>query len=188
MTIAEGKTITPDELLAMSDAVDYELVDGRLVERPMGSESSAIAALVAALLIGYNKTHRMGHIFTADCGYQCFPDAPGKVRKPDVSFVRTGRLANERPPKGYIRVAPDLAVEVLSPGDKGEEIEEKVAEYLAAGVRLIWIVSPTARNVRIHRPANAALGPIGVVGEKDTISGEDILPGFTAPVAGFFDI
>jgi Uma2 family endonuclease len=188
MTIAETKTITPSDLLAMPDAVDYELVDGQLVQRHTGSEASAVALAIDSLLRAFVKAHHLGHLFTTDCGYQCFPDSPGKVRKPDVSFVRTGRLPDERPPKGYIRIAPDLAVEVLSPGDTAEEVEEKAKEYLGAGVRLIWIVSPTTHSVRIIRPANSPLGPSGAASEKDTVSGEDVLPGFTARVAEFFEI
>ena len=188
MTTTTKTLVTPDELLTMPDGVDYELVDGQLVERHMGAESSAIAAAIAMLLGMFIKNRKLGHLFTTDCGYQCFPDAPGKVRKPDVSFVQMGRLPNERPPKGFIRIAPDLVVEVLSPGDAADDVEVKVAQYIAAGVRLVWVVSPSTRSVRIQRPATAALGSSGAAGENDTISGEDVIPGFTARVAEFFEI
>src|SRR5205823_4267155 len=178
---------TPEDLLSMSDAVDYELVDGHLVERHMGAESSAIAVAIATILRTFVKARRLGHVFTTDCGYQCFPDAPDKVRKPDISFVSSGRLPNDRPPQGYVRIAPDLAVEVLSPGDLAYEIEEKVAEYLAAGVRLIWVVYPNTKTVRIHRPADAAAG-LSSARESETLSGEDVLSGFQCPVAEFFAI
>src|SRR3954454_21837985 len=102
MTTAAAKTsFTPEDLLKLPDAVAYELVGGNLVERHMGSESSAIAAMIASILIIWNKAHRAGHVFTADCGYQCFPNDPSKVRKPDVSFVKSGRLPGDRPPQGF---------------------------------------------------------------------------------------
>src|SRR3954447_23320211 len=131
MTTAAVKTpLTPEDLLKMSDGADYELVDGNLVERHMGSESSAIALAIGAVLRVFVKPRLLGHVFTTDCGYQCFPNEPGKIRRPDVSFVRTGRLPSERPPTGYMLLASDLAVEVLSPGDSAYEVDQKLAEYL----------------------------------------------------------
>ncbi len=189
MTLAPTKIrFTPEELDRLPDAVNYELVGGQLVERHMGSESSSIAAAIVHVLLSFVKSRRLGHAFTTDCGYQCFPDDPDKLRKPDVSFVARGRLPDDRPPAGYIRIAPDLAVEVLSPGDLASEVEEKVRDYLAAGVKLIWIVSPNTKTVRIHRPATSKLGPAGALTEVDTISGEEVLPGFECSVAEFFQI
>jgi Uma2 family endonuclease len=189
MTIATDKTsITPEELLALPNEKDYELVDGKLVEKHMGSESSAVAMAIGILLGNFIKSKKLGHLFMADCGYRCFANAPNKIRRPDVSFVRRGRLPEERLPEGYLRIAPDFVVEVLSPGDTAYEIDEKVAEYLEAGVKLVWVVNPKTRSVRIHRAAGAEQGGIGAAGEADSISGEDVVPGFTARVAEFFDI
>src|SRR5438105_3531669 len=98
MTVAEGKTYTPEEVDQLPNAVDYELVDGYLVERHMGSESSAIAMAIGAALLGFVKPRRLGHVFTTDCGYLCFPEGPKKLRKPDVSFIARGRLPGDRPP------------------------------------------------------------------------------------------
>ena len=172
----------------MADSVNFELVDGHLVERHMGLESSGIAAAIALLLGIWNKHAKAGHLFTTDAGYECFPDAPGKVRKPDVSFVRNGRFLGEKVPEGYGTIAPDLAVEVLSPNDLAYEIDRKIEEFLSAVVRLIWVVNPETRTVRIHRPAGAPLGLIASLNEQDTIRGEDVLPGFECKVAEFFDV
>lgn len=189
MTTTEIKSVfTPEDLLNLPGAVNYELANGTLVERHMGSESSAIALAVGSVLRSFVKAGKLGHLFTTDCGYRCFPDDPDKVRKPDVSFVRSGRLPGERPPEGYILVAPDLVVEVLSPGDLAYEIDKKVEEYIAAGVPLIWVINPKTRTVRIHRPEGSANGPIGTAGEGDSISGETVLPGFECPVDEFFQI
>ncbi len=181
-------TLSPQELLDLPDAASYELVDGNLVERHTGSESSAVAVAVAGQLANFVRPKRAGHLFTTDCGYRCFPGAPDKVRRPDVSFVRTGRLADERPPEGYVESSPDLVMEVLSPGDLAYEIDGKIEDYLSAGVRLIWVVNPKTRTLRIHRPADSPLGPIGAASETDMITGEDVLPGFECRVAEFFDI
>ncbi|HZL35342.1 MAG TPA: Uma2 family endonuclease [Tepidisphaeraceae bacterium] len=179
--------ISPEDLLAMPNSVDYELVEGKLVERNMGMESSLIAGRIIVLLGIFMKEAQLGHLFPADTGYQCFADDPGKVRKPDVSFIHKGRLPSQRVPKGYCLLVPDLVVEVISPNDRVDELEEKIQEYLSAGVPLIWIVHPNTRTVRIHRPSTSPLGAITRLGESETITGEDVLPGFSCPVAAFFD-
>ena len=186
-TASQAPPITPDDLLKLPDSVDYELVDGRLVERHMGMESSEIAARLVGLLIMFLRDHRLGRVFGADASYQCFPDAPQKVRKPDVSFVRAGRFPGDRAPKGHGKIPPDLAVEVVSPGDFSDEVEEKVVEYLAAGVPLVWVVHPTTRTVRVHRPASSPRGVVSQLGEGDALDGEDVLPGFSCPVKSLFE-
>src|ERR1051326_2687620 len=165
MTTTEKIVFTPEDFLALPDSVAYELVDGNLVERHMGAESSAIAAAIIRILGTFVNARRLGHVLGSDCSYQCFPGDPDKLRRADVSFIAMGRLADERVPRRQIRISPDLAVEVLSPGDLADEVEEKVKEYLDAGVRLIWIISPLTHSVRIHRPKAASAGPIGELAE-----------------------
>ena len=185
MTLAPAKIFTPDDLLALPDAVDYELVDGYLVERKTGSESSLIAGIILTLLNNFIRGKSLGFVFGADGSYQCFPDAPDKVRRPDVSFIASARLPGGRPPKGHTKSAPDLAVEVISPNDLATEIDQKVAEYLAAGVKLVWVVNPNTRTVRVHRPGS---GTIRSLSEADSITGEDVLPGFECGVGECFQL
>ncbi len=165
---------TPDDLLNMSDSKDYELVGGRLVERHMGAESSEIGGNLYFLLRLFCREHDLGKLWPADNGYQCFPHDPKQVRKPDVSFIRKGRLPENKSPKGWIRIVPDLAVEVVSPGDLAEELEEKLEDYRKAGVPLVWVIYPNQRRARVFRLD----GPPALVREDDDLSGEDILPGF----------
>jgi Uma2 family endonuclease len=185
--ITPAAPVTPEELLELPDAVNYELVDGKLVERHTGLESSEIAARIIILIGTFIRARKLGRLFGADAGYQCFPDAPGKVRKPDVSFVRAGRLKDDRAPKGHCFVPPDLVIEVVSPGDLAHEIEEKVVEYLGAGVPLVWVVYPPTRTVEIRRPRASAQGPVSQLADADTISGEEVLPGFSCAVSEFFN-
>ena len=123
-----------------------------------------------------------GWVFPFETGYQFLPDRPNVVRKPDVSFVRPGRLPEERPPLGHIRLAPDLVVEVISPNDLYYEVEEKVAEYRAGGVRLIWIIVPPTRTVLVRRLDGTA----AEVREDGQLSGEDVISGFQCPVTDLF--
>jgi Uma2 family endonuclease len=176
--VATEARFTPEDLLAMPDGDGYELVDGRLVERNMGSESSRVGTRLCSRLDPFCEAHNLGIVWGAANGYQCFPHQPSLVRRPDVSFVRFGRLPGDVPPKGWVKIPPDLAVEVVSPNDSAEEVEEKLADYRKVGVPLVWIIYPSARAARIHRSD----GPPGYLLEDDELTGEDVIPGFRCPV------
>ncbi len=183
MSVVVSKTsYTPEELLAMPDEKDYELVDGRLVERNMSTLSSWVAGELHFQIRSYCATNACGWAFPEGTGYQCFPNAPRKVRKPDVSFIRSDRLPANASTEGYSSIPPDLAVEVSSPKDLAWEIDPKVAEYLRVGVPLVWVVHPEARAARVHR----ASGRVTWLRAEDELSGEEVLPGFRCPVAVIF--
>ncbi len=172
---------TPDDLLRLPDADSYELVDGHLVEKHMGGESSFVGAEILYRVRQYLETNPLGKVLGADGGYRCFPHRPRLVRKPDVSFVRLARLPGERIPKGDITIPPDLAVEVVSPNDLYNEVDVKVSEYLDAGVPLVWVVNPEARSGCVYGPDGSARG----LRDADEIDGGDVLPGFRCRVADF---
>jgi Uma2 family endonuclease len=173
---------TPEDLLHMEDGHRYELIDGHLVEKPMGAQSSRVAAILIRLLDAHATAHHHGLVFNSDCGYQSFPGRPKHVRFPDLSFIAQGRLPNDRPPAGHVRIAPDLAVEVVSPNDTAYDIEERVEDYLGAGVRLMWVVYPNTRRVMVFRQA----GGISRLGEANQLEGEDVIRDFACPVAEVF--
>jgi Uma2 family endonuclease len=182
MSIIAEKTYTPADLLAMPDRKDYELVDGHLVERRMSRLSSWVAGRLHRYIDIFVEEHQLGWAWPADQGYLCFPDSPGKVRRPDVSFVSKSRLPEGPSSEGYIYIPPDLAVEVVSPNDLAYEVESKVVEYLDAGVALVWVIDPEARTIRIHRRG----GLMSWLREDGELSGEDVLPGFRCRVATLF--
>jgi Uma2 family endonuclease len=174
--------MTAEEFLGWPEADFYELVDGIPVDMHMGAESSYIGGILYCRIQMFLFSNPLGWAFPPDTSYQCLPDRPNVVRKPDASFVRRGRFPNEQLPLGHIRLAPDLAVEVVSPNDLYYEVEEKVAEYRRAGILLMWIVSPPTRNVLIRR-GDGTCGEVSLAGE---LSGEQVLPGFTCRVADLF--
>ena len=153
----------------------------------MGNESSEIAGRILILLGIFLRGRGLGRLFMADGGFQCFKADPTRVRKPDVSFVRAGRLPGDHASKGFDRIAPDLVVEVVSPRDTADEVEEKINDWLDAGVKLVWVAYPSTKNVRVHRPRSAGAGRVSDLSGDDTISGEDVLPGFSSAVREFFD-
>ena len=174
--------LEPEDLLKMPDGDHYELIDGKPKEKPMGAQSDEIAVNVAGILRQFVKAHRLGRVYGSQTGFQCFSKDPKAVRMPDTSFVATGKLPGDQTPEGYIKIAPNLAVEVISPNETYEEVEIKVKEYRSAGVKLIWVVSPKARTVVIRRLD----GTCAELDEAGTLSGEDVIPGFTCPVAELF--
>ena len=183
MNVVATKThYTPEDLLAMPDGDRFELVDGRLLEKDMGLKASWIGGELYRLLGNHCRPNQLGWILPADATYQCFPDAPNMVRKSDVSFIRRGRLPGEKLPEGHCRIAPDLAAEVVSPNDTYYEVEEKIQLYLRAGVRLVWVVNPSTRTVRVHRPDHTLTD----LHEQEELSGEDVLPGFRCRVSDLF--
>jgi Uma2 family endonuclease len=178
-TAVETKTrYTPEDLLAMPDGEGYELVDGQLVERNLGLESSGVGGELYFHLRLYCEDHSVGRVLPADSGYQCFPHKPRLVRRPDVSFIRRERLPGGRLPKGWGGFAPDLAVEIVSPNDLAEGLEEKLGDYRKAGVPLVWVIYPGARTVRVHHGDGSSV----CLDESGELSGEDIIPGFRCPV------
>lgn len=179
--------LTPEDLERMPDNVAFELVNGTLVERNMGLESSEIAGRIPLLLGMFLRTRVLGRLFVSDAGFQCFADDPNKVRRPDVSFIRSGRLPGNKAPKGWGRIAPDLVVEVISPNDIADEVEEKVTEWLGAGTGLVWVVYPSTRTVHIHRPRSSSRGRVSDLTDADTLEGEEVLPEFTCPVREIFE-
>jgi Uma2 family endonuclease len=174
----EARRYTPEDLLTMPDGKSYELVGGRLVERKTGYESSWVGSRLLIRLGHFCEGHDLGDVLRSATGYQCFPHDPGLVRKPDVSFIRFGRLPGDVLPKGWIKIPPDLAVEVVSPNETAEEVEEKLADYRKVRVPSVWVIYPEARTARVHRADGSASDLL----EDDELSGEEIIPGFRCPL------
>lgn len=177
--IVRPEPLTAEEFEQMTETKGAELIDGELREKQVGGESSYVNNEFGRAIGAFVREHSLGWVFDSECGYQCFPTHPRTVRKPDVSFVRRGRFPNERLPRGHVRIPPDLAVEVVSPGDTWYEVEEKVAEYLAVEVPLVWVVNPDCRTVHVYRPD----GTVTRLRDTDVLTGGPVLPGFQVRVA-----
>ena len=172
MATTTRRVATEEDLLAMpKDGQKYELVDGEIRMSPAGDRHSVVALELAARLLAFAKQHRLGHVMGADAGFRL----PSKnVRSPDVSFVAAGRFPDDRPPDDFGDIAPDLAVEVLSPHDRPRHVLDKVGEYLEAGVRLIWVIDPKKQCAVVYR----SLSDVQELGPESVLDGEDVLPGF----------
>jgi Uma2 family endonuclease len=182
-TITTTTIYTPEDLLRMPDGDRYELIDGQFVEQTTSWWSCFVAGQLFSHLADYCKANRLGWTLLQGTTYQCFPDAPANVRRADVSFIKGERLSlTQAKAAGHVTIAPDLAVEVLSPNDLAYEVDQKLQEYLSAGVRLVWIVHPQTQTVDVHR----IQGTSTILHENDDLDGEDVVPGFRCRVGDLF--
>lgn len=179
-------TITADGFYRMGEAGrGYELIDGHLEEKHASTQASRIASEVNYHLCSHVRKQNYGFVFTSEQGYQIFADHPERVRKPDVSFIARDRLSREDYlVEGWCTVVPDLVVEVVSPNDVAYVVESKISQWLAAGVRAVWIVYPNEQRVYIHESRDQC----AVLKPGDILRCESILPGFACPVAELFPL
>jgi Uma2 family endonuclease len=157
-----------------------ELADGTLVEKAMGWEEGLVEVRISTIVSTFVAARQLGAVVGASGTIRLLPS---KVRLPDVAFYTTQTLAAR--PKGVPvpAIVPDLAVEVISPGNTPKEMALKLAEYFEAGTRLVWYVDPKSRTVDVHTSPEQ----VTRLAEADTITGGDVLPGFASPVAAFFE-
>jgi Uma2 family endonuclease len=173
---------TEKDVLALLDHENrlYELVDGVLVEKVMGLMESAGAVDIISHVSPFVRQHDLGIVAGADGTLRLMPRL---VRIPDVSFFSWGQLPRrEYPSEPIPDLYPDLAVEVLSEGNTEEEMERKLKEYFLAGSRLVWLVDPEARTVRVHTSPDDAT----TLTEDDRLDGGDVLPGFSLALKDLF--
>lgn len=154
-----------------------ELVRGLLVVRELPGMRHARVAMDLALALGAHvRAAALGRVY-AEAGFKLASN-PDTVRGPDVAFIRRDRIPDPEP-TGFAHFAPDLVVEVISPGDRAGEVLAKVADWLSAGTRLVWVVDPERRLARVYRLD----GSEPIVTADGTLDGEDVLPGFACPLA-----
>jgi Uma2 family endonuclease len=183
MTLPTTATLyTPEDLLTLPDYGRFELLDGHLVERKTGAQSSYAATNVLLLMGHFVRSNSLGLVFQADCGYQIFAEEPRRVRFADGSFIRRGRLPEDRPPQGHCPLAPDLVIEAVSTHDTASALEAKIAQWLSAGVQLVWVLYPETHRIQVHR----ADGTVTKLQVDDQLSGEEDIPGFQCQVAAVF--
>ncbi len=170
--------MTADELLRTHLPDKHvELVRGVLVVRePAGYRHGDITARLAKRLMDVVEAGGLGRVLAAETGFQVASD-PDTVRAPDVAFVSRERLPDPEQ-AGYPALAPDLVALVLSPGDRPGETLAKVADWLTAGCRLVWVVDPARRVAHVYRQD----GSEALIAEQAVLSGEDVVPGFECPL------
>jgi Uma2 family endonuclease len=180
----DNDLITAEEFSAIDTPLDgkYELVRGKVNHMPPpGWRHSEVQGNLIVLLRQFLKTHRIGRAGTE--GGALLERFPDTVRGPDVSFYSVERMPLDAEVIGYNDQPPDLVVEILSPNDPVNAMRRKLQDYFSAGVRLAWIVDPEDRTVTIHTEPLASR----TLTSDMTLTGGDVLPGFSTPVSAIFE-
>jgi Uma2 family endonuclease len=174
-------TATEDDVIVGCEERLCELVDGVLVDKPVGFHESLLATLLIRSIGRFLDEHDLGHVLGADTMLRL---APGLVRSPDVSFFSWDRFPDRRIPTTQIAaLTPDLAIEVLSPSNTRREMTRKLHEYFAGGCRLAWYFPSHQRVVRVYTDPTT----VRTLHEDDVLDGGDVLPGFTLRLRDLFD-
>ena len=175
--------LTTDEFFDMAHGnVRMELIRGEVIQlSPAGGEHGIVAQRIGAKLFVHVEANRLGVVCAAETGFTIARN-PDTVRAPDASFISKERIGDMKPPKKFWPFAPDLAVEVVSPSDTAEAVQDKVRSWFAGGTRMVWVLYPTPRTVHVYRsPTDVQILQVG-----DTLSGEPVVPGFACSVADIF--
>jgi Uma2 family endonuclease len=174
-------TWTEEELMALpKDGYKRELIEGEIIMSPAGYRHERIVAALLSAMLPHATKHRLGVVCGSGLG--CWMNS-GNLLSPDISFIAKSRLAVTAAEKEkYLRGAPDLVVEVLSPWDRSARLQEKLPDYFSSGARLIWVLDPAEKTVLVYRTP----GPERLLRVTDNLEGEDVLPGFRLPLAELF--
>lgn len=186
--VVRERLYTMEDLWALSHQAEsaaqrLELSEGELIAMtPAGGKHGVITLNIGSAIRAFVREGRLGYVTAAETGYILArnPDGRDTVRAPDVGFIAAGRLSDGLP-DGYISFAPDLAVEVVSPGDDADDLQLKVMQYLRAGTRLVLLIYPRSQTVVARTPDRTETLSSGQV-----ITGGDVLPGFSLSVDDVF--
>jgi Uma2 family endonuclease len=178
----KDKVWTDEEFMALADDGNrYEIVDGELINLGnSGMEHGNIGIFLGGLIEIFVRQHNLGVTCDSSTAFKMKGD---NKRSPDISFVRKERLIGlKRLPKGFFNGAPDLVVEIISPGNTFDEIHNKIEEYFESGTRLLWVIHPDERYVLVYHSPQ----PDRLLRGDDILDGEDLILNFKVPVNELF--
>jgi len=179
-------TATEGDLIQCIDGDDkrlVELIDGTLVEKPVGTKESYIASLLATALNNFILPRKLG-IITGEAGP--YRVASRRVRLPDIAFISVANLAGGKvPDEAIASLTPSLAIEIISRGNTKKEMRQKLTEYFGVGVQLVWFIYLNSRTVAVFEADSDS--PTRTLSDRDALDGGRVLPGFSFPVAGLFE-
>ncbi len=176
------RLVTAEEYERFESDRRLDLIEGELWPMPPmpGAEHGAVTSDFSFEVVSFVRQHNLGRCFAAETPFVIEFD-PDTAIGPDLAFVRADRLPDPLP-AGFLRLAPDLVLEVRSPSDRAPEVLAKVRRWLAAGVRLVWELNPRTRILTVYQNGAEAQ----TLGVEDTVTGGDVLPGFSFPLRRLF--
>ena len=180
--MATTRLMTAEEFARITEIGRFDLIDGELIQMsPAGGYQGEIASQVVRALLNHSDARQPGKVYTAEASFVLARN-PDVVLAPDAAFVRAERLPPWEERAGFLQLAPDVAVEIVSPSDRMTQVRRKIAKYLEHGMPLVFMVEPRRRTVTAFRPGREPR----VYREDDVLDGDDVLPGFRLPVADLF--
>lgn len=173
--------LTGEALAEMGDIGRCELVEGRLVKMgPTGWRHGKFEWRFGDALGDFVEEHNLGEVLVGEVGLYTQRN-PDTVRGADVIYISNERLAQVKS-SSFLDVTPELIVEIMSPDDRWTEVKQKLKEYFSIGVNLVWVADPSDKTVSVY----SSLTEVQIFGENDSLTGDDILPGFSVSVASLF--
>ena len=177
LILPEHSNMTLEEFLE-SDLDRFEYIKGELIPMPPTSiEHGNISSNIQWYLQSHVRANQLGRIYTSDTGFR----VGERILMPDVAFISTSKLPDDR--SGIFSIPPELAIEVISPTDSTSKVVEKAFAYLDAGTQLVWILEPIGKTVTVY----SSESDIELLTRNDTLTGEDVVEGFSCPVAQLFE-
>ena len=185
MATTKAKLLTAEDLLRLdSQGVKGELIRGVLCEKvSAGMEHGQIAMTFGSTLVAHVRPRRLGRVIGSDSGV-LLQRSPDTVREPDIAYISAERLPLDVRVRGYLEIAPEIVVEIISPSDSQREVNDKTRMWLSYGVSIVWEIYPAERAIMVHR---SGAQPVTLT-EDDTLDGGDVLPGFSCPLREIFDL
>ncbi|MFQ5638899.1 MAG: Uma2 family endonuclease [bacterium] len=175
--------MTAEELFEMGNSQRCELIKGEYIAMsPSGGTHGRLTNKMGRIIGNFIEEKNLGEGFGAETGF-ILSRNPDTVRAPDFAFIAKERLTLIDEFDQFLSIAPDLAVEVVSPGDLWTKIEKKIKDFLHAGVRLIWVINRSNKTIHVYH----GFSDVRVLTESDHLTGEDVLPGFSIPVKRIFE-
>ena len=181
LAVTTQPLVTGEALAAMGDIGRSELVEGKIIMlSPTGWPHGKSERRFGHALGSFVDEHHLGEVLVGEVGIYTRRD-PDTVRGADVIFISNERLA-QLTSAGFLDVAPELIVEIMSPDDRWSEVKQKIREYFSIGALLVWVADPSDKTVSVYR----SLTEVRVLAESDLLGGEEVLPGFSVSVASLF--
>ena len=180
--IAEDRLITGEEAMALGDIGPFEIIEGKLVFiSPIGRPHALIGSRLDRIIGGYVHEHQLGEVYVGEIGIWIRRN-PDTARAADLAFIAAARLAQLKP-EGYLNLAPDLVVEIMSPDDRWSEVRKKLRDYFSIGVKLVWVIEADTRTVTAYR----SMTDVREYTSDQFLKAEDILPGLSLLVQQIFE-